>query len=387
MSRRLAYENQRLYEYDYKPVGIIFRRWQEHRITNPHRMIFPQNGFRAFYQVGDCIFTRDWPRNEAARRYQEFAVRLNSEFSWGSFILFLLDTSNIKITQQIVAINAFRDTFSVTFRSLLIISDNERLLLHYIGGHETQTISERQLNDTYLWTGLIHSTRAIRPAGEAMLDIITLPIGGVARTGAKRLLVPLMRRHGKRIFLRLFAGAGKERVKNFVRSKMFQKVGIFFAKLARDTVQNIVTTYRRELIVNRDRQAVDPATVQNLRLEIILANAFRDAVAANVTGEIKSGIGKLVPDEAADAIFDVGVAERITAYMAKTMLEQAVHPLNSILKSSIEAISFDGDESTYRRRLTEDVDKKFRQRYTGGIFADLVSSALNDILETPELVF
>lgn len=386
MSRRLAYENNRLYEYDFRAVGFISRSWEEYRITNPSRMIFPQKGSRAYYQVGDCIFTREWPRSDAASRYEEFASSLNSEHSWGSLVMLLLGMSTIKITKEIVEINSVGSTFRVVFRSHLVISDKERLQLHYRGGSETETISESSLNETYTWTGLIHSTEAIRPAANAMVEIISLPIGGAARQGATRVLAPLMRRYGRRIFLRLFTATGKGTVHSFVRNQMVQKTGIFFAKLARDTVKNAITSYYTELITNQDRQAVDPSAVRQMRMEVIIAHAFRDAVAENVTGAIKSGIGKLVPESAADGLFDPAVTERITNYMTRKMLQEAFNPLNEILKSSILSVNFGGDEKSYQQRLTDDLEKKFVKRYTGGIFADLVGSALEDILTDPALV-
>lgn len=387
MSRRLAYENNRLYEYDYMVEGFIFRRWRDQRITNPSRMIFPQEGSRAYYQVGDCIFTREWPRGDAARRFEEFSRSLNSEYSWGAFIMYLLGISTIKITKEIVEIRG-RDesSFSVVFTPYLIISDDERLQLHYTGGRETETISSRSLNDTYNWTGLIHSTRAIRPAANAMVQVISLPFGGVARQGATRIMAPLMRRYGRRIFLRIFTATGKGTVQNFVRNKMVQKVAIFCAKLARDTVNNAMREYYTQLYANQLRGAVNEDYVRSIRMDVIVAHAFRDAVAENVTGVIKEGIGKLVPEPVAEGLFDVAVSERITAYMATKMLQESLYPLIQILKSSITAISIEGDESTYARRLTDDVQKNFLERYTGGILSDHVGSALNDIMDSPELI-
>lgn len=384
MSRRLALENNRLYEYDYRLEGFIFRQWRDHMITNPDGLIYPQGGSRHYYRTGDFIFTQSYSREEAAQHFQEFADRVNSEYSWGSFIIYLLGLSEINITKEIVEINGRAEHFQVVMRSYMVISDEEKLQLHYRGGRDQEVMRSDVLNQKWAILGGVHSMRAIEPAAIAMLHVISLPFGGAARAGAMRIMGSLMQRYGRRILMRLFTAEGKRRVLAIVSSKVAQKTALFFAKVARDTVQNIIQEYHTQLNANNLRGSVDTRLIESMNLRHIVAHAFRDAVADNITGAITGAIGSLVPDEAAEGLFDSRMAQNITVYVTRELLAEMATPVTIIIKSSIASVEF-GSDSTYSQRLGDKVEEEFLSHYRGRL-VDLVKSPVESILSDPNLI-
>ena len=379
-------EGNRLYEYDYRPQGIIFRTWQDVMITNPDRLLYPQDRREAYYRVGDFIFTSEWSRNDARRRFHEFATQLDSENTWGTFILWLLDLSTINITREIVEINGRTGRFEVVLKPYMILSDEEMLELHFIGGRETETLSQERLNQMISDRSIVHNTRAIRPAAIAMLNIISLPIGGAVRQGATRILLPLMRRFGRRILTRLFSEAGQRTVIQLVKNKVAQKAAAFLFSLAKDTVENIVREYYTQLRNNQLRGSVDPELVQSLRLVPIIGSSFRDAFADNISGLIVDSFGSLVPEAARDGIFDPSVKERINQYVGTKMLEAMITPCADLVRAAIRAIDVNTDESTYGRRLQTEIEERFKERFSPDTLGNIVSDPVQSLLSNPNLM-
>jgi len=386
MSRHLELHDNKLYEYEFARKSFFLGGLEERRITDPERMIFSQKGNRAYYKIGDHIFTRKWTPEDAGKHYEEFAGRLNAEYSWGTLIMYLLDISDITITKEIVEINGSQNGFSVVFKSYMVVSEKERLQLHYIGGRDHEVVSDRQLNNTYVWTGLIHDTAGIEPAAMVMLEIITLPIGGAAKQVATRALAPLMRRYGRRILTKLFTDAGKQTFIKIASKEIAKTTAKLFAEFAADVATGIIKQYYAEIKKNQLRGAAGEDLIRSIDLDVIIARAFRDAVAKFITGAISEAFGSLVPQTAVDGLFDKQLKERTTDYMNKFMLNELLAPFNLIIKAAIVSIDFPDDETTYSQRLGKKIEKDLLKKYSPKGFADIAAKPLKNILSSPQLI-
>jgi hypothetical protein len=321
----------------------------------------------------------------AAMLYEEFSNRLDSEYSWGDFVLFLLDMDEVIVTKKIVSITGAGNSARVVLKPYLKLSDNEMLELHLRNGRMSEVQSFAQLSESFMWGHIHYSTRVWIPIAQGLMTVITLPLGGAGRVAAGRIMAPLMRRFAFKVMRKLFR-IGGARLLRLVAGKVARKSVSILAKIARDTVVKTIRAYFAQIRSNQLRGRVNPSFVRTINVDRIVREAVRDSIAENVTGEIIAGIESILPGGSASGFIPPSMKERITNYVTRKCLVAMLGPITQLVKSSVQTVDFSNDQRTYSARFHQHFETELRKMFSGALLSDLVSDAVRDMMSNPNII-
>lgn len=376
MSRSITIINGRILES--KTTRNLFSPDVTVQVSSSADLLFPTATGKPYYQVGDMILTAELDGRRLASMYREFEDERN--FSWGRFLLYVMDVEKVQVGKRIEAIQGEGDRARMTLRPLMKVADNDWVQLTTLRGEHLDVQTTSQLRDSFLFAGLYDQLKIWIPISQGVVEVVTLPIGGAARSGATRIGTVLFKRYGPKAAKRFLSWGGRKLAGDAAR-KAATAAGKIAAGTAKDTTKAIVGKYYEQLRIDK----VKGVHELDAKLPDIVRTALRDAFAENVTKVLIETIESEVPGTKADELLSKPIKERITLYLTQKVLKNGLAPCTIFLKSIIKALPV-GDKETYERNLSTQLQKEFTAWLSVATLTGHLEEGIKDLVDRPELV-
>ncbi len=367
---------------EFKVVRHFFGDDTTEPVSSSAELLFPKASAEAYYKVGDFIFTSEFTYKVASRMYKEFEVY--QDFSWGQFLMFLLEVDKISVTKRIEAIHGSGDGAMIVMKPYMRVSDTELIPLTLPRGEVLDSRSFNELQDDFMWYDLYAQLSFWIPVGETVVTLVTLPLGGATKTAVGKVMMPLFKKFGGKVVRQLIR-IGGARMARIVVGKVTQKTASFVFSVARDAVTETLKQYLPLLQRNTIKGYPNPGNLTALDLEPIMKKAIRDAVAKNIKGELIAGIEGIIPGAEGADIIPKSIQDRVTEFVTKKLLTTVLSPFTEFLEAAIAATPVTYDAPTYGEALKKTFSDKLNAFFSTKTLGDLAGEAFKGLVNAPEL--
>ena len=375
MARSIVISNSRILES--KTTRNLFSPDVTVQVSSSTELLFPTSTNKPYYQVGDMILTAELDGRRLSRMYKEFEG--DADFSWGKFLLYAMDADKVVVAKRIEAIHGEGRSARVTLRPLMRVSDEWVQLTTFRGEHiDVQSAS--QLSESFLFADLYDSLKIWIPISQGVAEVVTLPFGGAAKSGASRIGSLLFRKYGPKAAKRLISWGGRKLAGKAAR-KAALMAGKIAAGTAKDATKEIITKRYEQLRIDK----VKGTNELEALLPDILTSALRDAFTDNVTTVLIELIEESVPGVGADKLISAHIKESITRYLTQKVLKNGLAPCTIFIKSALRSIPV-GNKETYSKNLGAQLQKEFTAWLSPATLTSLLEEGFKDLVDRPELV-
>ncbi len=351
-------EGNRLLEYD-----------RSHR--RRRSLSFPPASRRAYYQAGDFILIATNSRNLMQRIYPELRADRDG-YSFGDMLSDYVGISDneVKIGYEIISIqtqNAETGEGRITLRPMLFIDAQTAVVFSNRPNISWNREELHRSFDQNLRWGALSSALTV---GGAVVEVVTLPLGG----GMRALGTRLARRLGRR-FLARSSRRFRRAVLRIVLSKVRQMLTAFFSSMARSVAREVMR-FRR---LNRDRRQFGLEEVPLNWSRIITEAATNaalsvlgDAWARNATGQLRRWLNADSPAirEAYPRLNLSSPGELINHYIAEKIVGQMISAQRrfiQVLSQSLLNLEFGEQNQHNERSLSEEFGRVLRRSLSGEV--------------------
>ncbi len=378
--RKIQVMNGHIHEF--KVVRHLFSDDTTELVASPAELLFPKAAGEAYYKVGDFIFSSEFTYKVASRMYKEFEVY--QDFSWGQFLMFLLEVDKISVTKKIEAIHGSGPGAIIVMKPYMRVSDTELIPLTLPRGEVLDSRSFNELQDDFMWYDLYAQLSFWIPVGEVVVTLVTLPLGGATKTAIGKVMMPLFKKFGGKVVRQLIR-IGGARLARIVVGKVTQKTASFVFGVAKDAITETLKQYLPLIQRNTIKGLPNPAVLATLQLESIVKKAVRDAVAKNIKSELVSGIESIIPGAEGADIIPKSIQERVTEFVTKKLLSTVLSPFTEFLEAAIAATPVGNDTGTYNEALKKAFADKMNAFFSTKTLGDLTGEAFKELVSAPEL--
>ena len=120
-----------------------------------------------------------------------------------------------------------------------------------------------------MWFDLYAQLSFWIPVGEAVVTLVTLPLGGATKTAIGKVMMPLFKKFGGKV-VRQLVRIGGARVARLVVGKVTQKTASFVFSVSKDAITETLKQYLPLIERNTIRGYPNPAVLASLQLESIV---------------------------------------------------------------------------------------------------------------------
>lgn len=376
MSRSITTSNGRIHES--MTTRNVFSPDVTVQVSSSTELLFPTATRKPYYQVGDTILTAELDGQRLSGMYKEFEDERN--FAWGRFLLSVMDADKVVVGMRIEAIQGDGERARITLRPLMKVAENDWVQLTTLRGEHLDVQTTSQLRDSFMFADLYDSLKIWIPISEGVVEVITLPLGGVAKSGASAIGKTLFKRFGPRAAKRFLSWGGRKLASAAARKAASAALQIA-AGTAKDTTTAILGKYYEQLRIDKVKGTNELAA----KLPDIVGVALRDAFAKNVTTALISTIEDLVPGVNADDLLSKPIKDRITEYLTKKLLKNMLAPCTIFIKALLMSVPV-GDKESYQRNLSAQLEKEFKTWLSAETLTSHLEDGIKDLVNRPELV-
>lgn len=210
MSRSIYIANGQLHERNW--IRNFFSPDVSVTIGSSADLLFPTTTGKPYYRKGDFILGGETTERQAGQRYKEFEDSV--DFTWGRFLLTVLEADKVKTVWCIEAIHGDGDRRTVVMRTMWW-DGKGWVQLTTRRGEQVVGFRMNEMRHSFIWATVYHSTKVWIPIFKAEMEVLMLFFSGPAKSAGKQLGKKLLERYGPKLLVRLFEWMGKKYAKIF----------------------------------------------------------------------------------------------------------------------------------------------------------------------------